>query len=202
MNNVRLAAGPAILCVGLLAACGPSSNSAASSSTGATSSTSAGSSSTSSPAGGSPSSVSAATASCPRSNTRSFAKTRFATDVGLAAGTFHRYLWKPYQAGTFKKGANGHIRALIKGGTTAALDLKLMSNATKNVQANPTLCKTLYQPISDVADKLSGLKGGLATGSFTSLTSLDSAFSKIKDDATQGGLPITESTDETQANNG
>jgi hypothetical protein len=43
--------------------------------------------------------------SCPTSNTKSFAKTKFVLHAGLAFGAFHRYLYKPYQAGTFNKGA-------------------------------------------------------------------------------------------------
>ncbi len=100
MRRIRAAVVPAaVLSVGLVAGCGPAkSNASASSSTGS----SAVSSSSSTVAGSSASSGSTdAAASCPTSNTRSFAKTRFAGDVGLAIGTFHRYLWKPYQAGSF-----------------------------------------------------------------------------------------------------
>lgn len=123
MRFTRAAVVPAaLLSVGLVTGYGPSSSS--SSSSGASGS---GSSNSSTAAAGSSASSGGtdAAASCPTSNTRSFAKTRFVGDVGLAIGTFHRYLWKPYQAGSFKKGANGRIKALLKGGATVALVVRV-----------------------------------------------------------------------------
>lgn len=134
MRVTRTALVPAaVLGIALVAGCGPSSSSAGSSSG------SGGSSTASHVAAGSSASSSAANAaaSCPTSNTRSFAKTRFAGDVGLAIGTFHRYLYKPYRAGSFTKGANGRIKALLKGGTTAALDVRLLHNAQEISKPTP-----------------------------------------------------------------
>ncbi|TWP38991.1 hypothetical protein [Leekyejoonella antrihumi] len=148
------------------------------------------------------SSAANAAANCPTSNTRSFAKTRFATDVGLAVGTFHHWIWKPYKAGTFKHGAHGRIKAVIKGVAAAALDLKLMDNAKKNVQANPTLCKTLYTPIDSAAKALDGLKKDITSGSLTSLTSTESALSGILKSGNQHGLNIKELTDQSLASQG
>ncbi|GAB3584945.1 hypothetical protein [Calidifontibacter terrae] len=125
------------------------------------------------------------------------------TDIGLAAGTFHRYLWKPYQAGTFTKGANGRLKAIVKGTGAAALDLKLLSNAKKNVQANPTLCRTLYAPISNAAADLGKVKSAITGGDIASLSTLESKFSSIeKGSASSSGAPITETTDQSQASNG
>jgi hypothetical protein len=38
-------------------------------------------------------------------------KTKFVLHAGLAFGAFHRYLYKPFKAGTFKAHAHGRIRA-------------------------------------------------------------------------------------------
>jgi len=83
----------------VLVGCGKSTaTSAGSSSAGVTSSVPAAGA-----AGGAGTSGSGPTTSaggCPTSNTKSFAKSKFVLHVGLAAGTFHRYLYKPFKAGT------------------------------------------------------------------------------------------------------
>ena len=143
-----------------------------------------------------------AAAKCPTSNTRSFAKTRFVTDVGLTVGTFHHWIWKPYKEGKFHKGAHGRIKAIIKGVAVSALDLKLMNNAKKNVEANPTLCKVLAAPIENAVGALGGLKGKITSGDLNSLTSLESTLSGIMHTGNKHGLGITESTDQSKASQG
>ena len=49
-----------------------------------------------------------------------FAKTKFALHAGLAAGAIHRYLYKPYKAGTLQPGAKGRTKALVKAGLATA----------------------------------------------------------------------------------
>src|SRR5882757_115478 len=85
--------------------------------------------------------------SCPASNTIAFAKTKFLAHTGLAFGAFHRYLYKPFQAGTFKKGASGRITAFIKGGLAALFVKREIRLASEDVKANPTLCKAIAAPL-------------------------------------------------------
>ena len=66
---------------------------------------------------------------------------RLLADLALAYGAFHRYLYRPYQAGMFRKGADGRVKAIIKAGLATAAIIKLLSNAEKNAAADPTLCK-------------------------------------------------------------
>lgn len=139
---------------------------------------------------------------CPTTNTRKFAKTRFATDVGLTVGTFHHWIWKPYKEGKFHKGAHGRIKATIKAVGVSALDLKLMSNAKKNVEANPTLCKVLAAPIAKATHELGGLKGKVTSGDLSSLTSLEGTLSGIMSTGNKHGMGITESTDQSKASQG
>jgi hypothetical protein len=83
---------------------------------------------------------------CPTSNTIAFAKTKFLAHTGLAFGAFHRYLYKPFQAGTFKKGASGRITAFIKGGLAVLFVKREIRLASEDVKANPTLCKAIAAP--------------------------------------------------------
>jgi hypothetical protein len=116
----------------------------------------------------------ASPASCASAGTRKIPKTRLLADLGLTYGAFHRYLYKPYQAGTFQKGAKGRTTAIIKAGLASAAIVKLLSNAQQNAAADPTLCK--YVPNLDsikasLASLTSKIKGGTATATDANTTS-------------------------------
>lgn len=175
----------ALLSVSLLAGCGAGTSTTAASGTG-----SAGTSATTEVAG---------TTDCPTEGTRTFAKTRFVIDVGLAAGTFHRYIYKPYQEGKFAKGADGRTLAITKAVATAALDAKLLSNARENVKADPTLCKALSAPLDKAAQALNDLKGKVLSGDLTSLASVEAIIASVLGTSRSNGLTITETTDESLA---
>ena len=116
-------------------------------------------------------SASAANASCAQAGTRKIPKTRLLADLGLTYGAFQRYLYKPYRAGAFQKGANGRTTALIKAGLATAAIVKLLSNASKNAAADPTLCK--YVPnINNIKSSLSSLAGKVKDGT-ASTTDID-----------------------------
>ena len=126
-------------------------------------STTAASSASQAAAGHASQSASAANASCAQAGTRKIPKTRLLADLGLTYGAFQRYLYKPYKAGAFQKGANGRTKALIKAGLATAAIVKLLSNASKNAAADPTLCK--YVPnINNIKSSLSSLTGKVKDG--------------------------------------
>jgi hypothetical protein len=176
----------ALLPLVLIAGCGPKSNTA--------SGASAGSSSTAVPADPSESATDAQpiNATCPTSNTVSFAKTKFVLHSGLAFGAFHRYLWKPYKGGTFQKGAKGRIGAFIKGGLAALFIKREIRLASQDVKANPTLCKAIAAPLASIGDSVQGafdkLKGGDASG----LTNVNSSISSVEGNSSKDGVAITE----------
>ncbi len=126
-------------------------------------------------------SASAANASCAQAGTRKIPKTRLLADLGLTYGAFQRYLYKPFKAGAFQKGANGRTTALIKAGLASAAIVKLLSNASKNAAADPTLCK--YVPnINNIKNSLSNLTGKVKNGS-ASASDVDGAsnmFSQLQ----------------------
>ncbi len=178
----------------VLVGCGKSTATSAGSSAGVTSSVPAAGA-----AGGAGTSAAAATTSaggCPTSNTKSFAKSKFVLHVGLAAGTFHRYLYKPFKAGTFHKGASGRISGLVKGGATALFDEHEIRQAITDVKASPALCKVLIAPLSEVADKFTAMKSKLTSGDTTSLDTVNSSLSSISSTSAKDGAPITERTDQ------
>ena len=160
-----------------------------------------GNSSTSQSATGSGSAAATATAgptACPTSNTTSFAKTKFVLHTGLAFGTFHRYIYKPFKAGTFQKGADGRITAFVKAGATALFMKREIRLAIEDVKANPTLCRTLAAPLEKLSTAISGAVSKAKDGDTSGLEDANTQISDMTSKSAAGGAPITESTDESQ----
>lgn len=126
-------------------------------------------------------SASPSSATCASAGTRKIPKTRLLADLGLTYGLFHRYLYKPYKAGSFHKGANGRTAAIIKAALASAAIIKLLSNAVENAAADPTLCK--YVPnIDSIKSSLSSITGKIKDGTATSsdVDSTSNLFDQLK----------------------
>lgn len=134
-------------------------------------------------------------ATCPATPATSFARTKFLLHAGLAFGAFHRYLWKPYRAGTFGKGAGGRLTAFVKGGLAALFVKREVRLASEDVRADPTLCHAVAAPLASIGNGVQGavdrLKGGDASG----LNGVDSAITSAENGASEGGAPIAEDDD-------
>jgi len=170
----------------LLAGCGGSSSE--------DTATGAGASASASASAGASSDAAAATAACPATSTRSFAKTRFVADVGGAAFLVRRYIYQPYQAQKFTKGASGRRVALLKAAAAAAASAKLLKNASENAKADPTLCKTVAGPLASLNSTLSGLTSSLSTGTFNPalLGGLGGAVTGLLDSTDKAGVKVEE----------
>ncbi len=193
-----------LLLLGLVSGCKSGSKavgtvtSAAGSAAGSvTSAAGSGAGSVTSAASGSSSSAGAATGStgssqCPTSNATSFAKTKFLLHTGLAFGAFHRYLYKPFQAGDFKSGAHGRIASFVKAGTSALFIKREVRLASEDVKANPTLCKAIAAPLKTVGDTISGAVTSLKGGNASGITAVQSAVTAAESNASSAGTPIKE----------
>jgi len=172
----------------LLTGCGGKSSTATGSSGGGSSQSQA----STAPQGQASTGAAAAGTQCPSSNTKNFAKTRFVLHTGEAFGAFHRYLYKPYQAGSFHKGTPGRLKAFVKAGAAALFIKRQVRLATEDVKANPTLCKAVAAPLAKVGDTISGavnkLKGGDASGITDANTSIDG----IKSSSASNGVAVKE----------
>jgi hypothetical protein len=133
--------------------------------------------------------------SCPTSNTIAFAKTKFVLHSGLAFGAFHRYLYKPYKAGTFSKGADGRITAMIKGGLAALFVKREVRLATEDVKANPTLCKAIAAPLAKLGDGIQNAWDKLKSGDPSGIEDANSLVSNIESTSGKSGVEITENED-------
>lgn len=129
---------------------------------------------------------------CPTDNTKAFPKTRFVADVGLIAGSFHHWIWKPYKKGKFTKGADGRTFALVKAGAASLLIAKLTKNAVSNVKASPALCNSIGEPLQKLSNAVSGLTGKLKKGDFSSLTTISGLVTTITGSMAGSGMKVTE----------
>ena len=133
--------------------------------------------------------------SCPTTNTTSFAKTKFVAHTGLAFGAFHRWLYKPMQAGTFKKGAKGRITAFVKGGLAALFIKREVRLALADAKANPTLCKTISAPLGKLGDTVQSAFDKLKGGDDSGITGLNTLIGQTETSSKGQGVEITENED-------
>jgi len=131
---------------------------------------------------------------CPTSNTTPFAKTKFVLHTGLAFGTFHRYIYKPYTNHQFSSGAHGRVLALVKAGATALFDKREIRLAVQDVKANPTLCRVLAAPLGQLSDSLTGLENKVKSGDLSAVSAVESQIAGIGSASAKNGTSITEST--------
>ncbi len=153
---------------------------------GKTTTTSGGAAASSSVAG----STATTASQCPTDNTQSFAKTRFVTNVGLASGVFYQWIYKPYQAGKFTKGADGRTFALVKAGLAGAFAAKQLKDATNNVKSDPTLCKVFITPMTKIGDQLSSLTDKIKGGDTAAITGLAGSMTELEGLAKKNGMDI------------
>ena len=163
-----------------------------SSTTSTPSSTSAAAQGTSSSATASTPGTTAAAAQCPTSNSTGFAKTKFVLHAGLAFGAFHRYLYKPLQAGTYKSGAHGRIRAFITAGLAALYIKREVRLAYGDVTANPTLCKAIAAPLRSVGDDISAAVTKLKGGDPSGITAIQSTVTSVESSSSANGDAVQE----------
>ena len=102
-----------------------------------------------------------------------FAKTKFVLHTGLAIGAFKRWIYNPWRAGTFKAGADGRTKALVKAAVAGAFTvhgLKSARNAALSDEKLRGLGDKMTTLIRRTEDLLPGLKSGsLNAGNLTAL---------------------------------
>ncbi len=171
---------PLLLALALLftgaAACGSKTSTTSSGSTSSSSGSSSGSSGTQS---GSTASGSTS-ASCTTVGSKSVPKTRVLADLGISAGAFHRYIYKPIKSGSFTGATkSGKVITLAKGAVAAAAIVHFLGNAIDNARSDATLCK--YVPnMTQIKTKLTAMGSQLRGGNTSQVDSTNSSFSDLQ----------------------
>ncbi len=143
------------------------------------------------PSASSITSTSTVPTSCP-SEATNFAKTKFVSHAALGFGAFHRYIYKPYRAGTFRSGAHGRITGFVKAGLAALFikrEIRLAGDAAQN---SPALCKAILSPLRTVSETVQAAVSKLKQGDASGIGAIESAISQVESHASSQGAGITE----------
>lgn len=121
-----------------------------------------------------------------------FAKTKFLLHAGLAAGAFHRYIYKPYRQGSFRRGAPGRKKAIAKAGAAGLFAAHELKVARKDALASDTLRRRVVNPLDRVAGRFTNLGGALKGGRVdaAALQGASRALETLRSRSGQAGAPI------------
>jgi hypothetical protein len=121
-----------------------------------------------------------------------FAKTKFVLYGGLAYGAFSRYIYKPYKAGSFKKGAPKRKRSIAKAAVAGAFtvnQLRLMRNAALSDDKLRPLADNIAKITPTLASLAAGFQGG-TLGSTSDLSSISSQLDALVTAAKAAGVDV------------
>jgi hypothetical protein len=135
--------------------------------------------------------ASAVPASCP-TEASGFAKTKFVAHAALGFGAFHRYIYKPYQAGAFRSGAHGRLAAFVKAGLAALFIKREVRLAFAAAQNSPALCKLIVSPLRTVSETVQAAVSKLKQGDASGVGAVQSAISQTESQASSQGANIVE----------
>ncbi|TXJ84319.1 hypothetical protein E2C11_07010 [Streptomyces lavendulae] len=118
-----------------------------------------------------------------------FAKTRFVANAGLAAGATYQWIYKPWKAGKFKKGAHGRKLALVKAGAAGLFTYNRLKAAERNAKGDPLLSKAIA-PLSKSIESLKGLSTKLRHGDTGAAGGFNDVITNVKDAGKSAGAPV------------
>jgi hypothetical protein len=149
-------------------------------------------SSSSSPAAAAPAASSPSSAGTTSTPTTHFAKTKFVFHFGLAAGAFHRYIYKPFKAGVFGRPST-HKVALVKAAVAALFVYHEIKLAARDVKSSKIL-STLFAPLTFLANKFSALRAQFLGGKYNAadINAAEAAGSSIGKTSAAAGYPVTD----------
>lgn len=120
----------------------------------------------------------------------SFAKTKFLLHAGLATGAFHRWIYKPFRAGSFKSGAPGRTAALAKAAATALFVYHELKVAGEDAKCDGPALRKIASPFSSAASALSSLKGAISGGNLGAIGGAATTLDGLVGKAAQNGIQI------------
>lgn len=119
-----------------------------------------------------------------------FAKTKFLLHAGLAYGAFHRYIEKPFKAGSFKSGADKQKRTIAKAAVAAAFVYHELKQAHRAAESDELLRTKLLAPFDTALTKLSAAMTSLKAGKLPDLAGLVAGMGGLSSAAGAAGAII------------
>ncbi|MCQ4082696.1 hypothetical protein NGB36_19315 [Streptomyces sp. RB6PN25] len=140
-------------------------------------------------AGGSAAQPVAATSS---PNPVKLAKTKFIANASLAAGATYQWIYKPFKAGTFKKGAKGRTAAFIKAGLAGTFAYNRLKAAINDAKGDPLLSKAVA-PLTGSVDGLKALAAKMKSGkaSDADFNQFNNTLNSVKSAGAGQGATVT-----------
>lgn len=128
-----------------------------------------------------------------QSHTHFFDKTRFLFHMGLAFGAFHHWVYKPYRAGSFKKGSMHRVLSIVK--AAAALAFAYHEFRAAYVIAKGSNSKTLHflvSPLNSLNGKLTGITSRWKSGKYSDgdVKNLNGQFNSLGNTASSNGFIV------------
>jgi hypothetical protein len=130
-----------------------------------------------------------------RAHAALFDKTRFLAHVGLAYFAFHHWIYNPYKAHAFAKGASGRTKAIVKAGIAALFAVHELKVAYGI--ANGSSSATLHALVSPINKFMAALqaagnkfKSNPSSYSDATVNSLTSDAGALSSSASKGGASI------------
>ncbi|GAC1515386.1 MAG: hypothetical protein NVS2B16_23730 [Chloroflexota bacterium] len=122
-----------------------------------------------------------------------FDKTRFVFHLGLAYFAFHHFVYNPYRAGAFKKGAPHRTGRIIKAGVALLVtyhELKKAYDIAKG--SNSRTLQALVKPLNGLVGRASHVADRLRGGQYdnTEVTGLVTSANGFSRQATSNGISI------------
>lgn len=122
-----------------------------------------------------------------------FDKTRFLLHMGAAFYAFHHWIYAPYRAHSFDKGASGRTKALVKAGIAAlfaAHEVHVAYGIAQN--SNSKTLKLLVAPINKLGNTFASAGTAFKSGQFssTAVNSMNGSVNFIGSTAAKGGYGI------------
>ncbi|MER5499774.1 MULTISPECIES: hypothetical protein [unclassified Streptomyces] len=136
-------------------------------------------------------SVTASPSGTSSAQAQKFAKARFVSNAGLAAGATYQWIVKPYRAGKFKKGADGRTFALVKAGLAGAFTYNRLKAAAVNAKGDPLLSKAIA-PLTAGIESLKDLGAKLRRGEAGEgdIGVFESVINSVKDAGASAGAEV------------
>lgn len=193
----RIAAAPVIAAILGLAACGSQSPPTVLGGTGSTDSSS-------SPVV-TPTVDALAPNGCPLTTTTASKPTgrpQLEVDIGLTAGTFHRYVLGPSKKHRFDFGARNRTSAVTQASKVLGVESTLLAHGVARVLADPQLCNALYDPMTQLQTVVARLGREIPSGTTSSVPKAEAIISHLLAKAPANGLQVKEIVDLSRASDG
>jgi hypothetical protein len=134
--------------------------------------------------------------------TKPIAQPRLAVDIGLTAGTFHRYVLGPSKKHRFDVSARNRASAVTQASKVLGVESTLLAHGVARVLADPQLCSVFYDPMTKLQTVVASLGRELPSGTTSSVPKAEAIISHLLDKAPASGLQVKEMVDLNRASDG